>query len=105
MGIDPAIIVQDVDARQVVALASGKVIGVVGGRDFDCSSTKTHVHQLSVLNDGHLAPIQWMDHKLSMQLLVPAHILCQLHSQPFWLLDCTPGCLILKNGCRLLNSV
>ena len=72
MSIDPAVIVQDVDALQAVALASGKVIGVMGGCDLDSSGTKAHVHQLSVLNDGHLAPIQGVYHKLAMQLLVPA---------------------------------
>lgn len=66
MGVDPAVVVQDVDALQVVTLASGKVIGIMGRRDFDCSSTKAHVHQLSILDDGHLAPIQGMNHKLAM---------------------------------------
>ena len=66
MRIDPAIIIQDVDAVQVVALAGGVVIGVMGGRDLHCSSAKAHVHQLSVLNDGYLAPIQGMYHKLAV---------------------------------------
>ena len=72
MRVDSAIIVQDIDALQVVALASGKVVRVMGWCDFDCSSTKAHVHQLSVLNDGHLAPVQGMYHELAVQVLVSA---------------------------------
>ena len=72
MRIDLAIIIQYVDELQVVALASGKVIGIVGRGDLDSSSTKAHVHQLCVLNDGYLAPVQGVHHKLAMQVLVPA---------------------------------
>lgn len=71
MGVDLAVIIQDVDALQVVALASGIVIGVMCWCDLHSSSTEAHVHQLSILNDGHLAPIQWVYHILSMQVLVP----------------------------------
>lgn len=77
MGVDPAIVVQDVDALQVVALASGVVIGIVGRGDLDCSSAEAHVHQLGVLDDGHLATFQRMHHELAMQVLVPVCHSCR----------------------------
>lgn len=70
-GIDGAIVFQDVDEVQIVALASGKVIGVMCRRDFDSTRSKAHVHQLCVLNDRHLPAVQGMHHKLAMQVLVP----------------------------------
>ena len=57
MGVDLAIIIQDVDELQVVAFASGKVIGVMRRSDLDSPSAEAHVHQLGVLDDWHLAPI------------------------------------------------
>ena len=74
--IDLAIIIQYVDAVQVVAFASGIIIGVMGGGDLDSTSTKAHVHQLSVLDDGHLPPIQGVYHKLALQMLVPVSCHC-----------------------------
>ena len=57
MGIDPAIIIQNVDALQIMALAGGEVIGVVSRRDLHRASAKAHVHQLCILDDGHSAPV------------------------------------------------
>ena len=70
--IHPAVIIQNVDAVQVVALARGIVIGVMSWSDLHCSSTKAHVYQLGILDDGNLAPVQGMHHKLAVQVLIPA---------------------------------
>ena len=72
-GIDGAVVLQDVDEVQVVALARSKIVGVVGRRDLHGSCSKAHVHQLGVLDDGHLTPIQGMHHKLAVQVLVPVY--------------------------------
>jgi hypothetical protein len=52
--IQAASIVKDVDHRQLVALAGGKVVGVMRRRNLDGSGSKGHVHKLCVLHAAAL---------------------------------------------------
>ena len=52
--IHDAVFVHDSDQGQVVALAHGKVVGVVGGGDLDTAGAKRRIHVL-VGNDGNFA--------------------------------------------------
>ena len=55
---DVAGIVHDVDGRQIVALAQGKVVGIVRGRDLDSAGAKLARDPL-VQHNWNLAAHQW----------------------------------------------
>ena len=69
--IDVAVVIQDIDKVQVVPLSHHEVIGVMGRCDLHGTSTKAHVHQLSITDDGDLAVVHRVDHMLAMEVLVP----------------------------------
>mmetsp|Transcript_6107 Transcript_6107/g.16566 ORF Transcript_6107/g.16566 Transcript_6107/m.16566 type:complete len:203 (-) Transcript_6107:869-1477(-) len=55
LGVHVAVVVQDGDHRQVVALAAFEIVGVVGGGHLDRARAKLHLHQLRVADDGNEA--------------------------------------------------
>ena len=71
--VDGAVVGQDVDELEAVALAGRKIVGVVRWRDFDGTRPEGHVNQLRVGDDGDLAPVQRMHHVLAMQVRIPAN--------------------------------
>ena len=70
--VDVAVIVQDVDELQVVPLARGEIVGVVGRRDFDRACPERHVYQLRIEDDGQPPPVHGVHHVLTMQVRIPA---------------------------------
>ena len=64
--VDGAVVGQDVDEVEAVALAGRKIVGVVRWRDFDGTRPEGHVTQLRVGDDG-------MHHVLAMQVRIPAN--------------------------------
>mmetsp|Transcript_7328 Transcript_7328/g.12632 ORF Transcript_7328/g.12632 Transcript_7328/m.12632 type:complete len:215 (+) Transcript_7328:2105-2749(+) len=77
--IDAPIIIQDVDEFKVVALAGLEVVGVMRWRDLNCARTKSHIHNLCILDDGDAAAIDGMDHKLAVHVGVPGIIWVDSH--------------------------
>ena len=69
VGVHAALVVQDVDELEPVALPGGEVVRVVGGRDLDRARPERHVHQLGVADHGHLAAQDRVDQKLAVQSL------------------------------------
>ena len=70
--VDGAVVGEDVDEVQAVALARCEIVGVMRRRDLHSTRPERYVHQLRISDDGDLAPIQGMHHMLPMQVRIPA---------------------------------
>ena len=66
LGVQLADAVEDVDLRQVVALADIEVVEIMGGRDFDRAGALLRVG-VFVGNDGYVAVGEWQAHGLADQ--------------------------------------
>jgi hypothetical protein len=66
-----AVVIQDVDEVQLVPLPHHEIIGVMSRCDLHSTSTKGHVHQLCITDDGNLVVMHRVDDMLAMEVLVP----------------------------------
>ncbi len=52
-----------------MSTASGKIIGVVSRRDFNSTSSKSHINEHAITNDGDLTILERMLQHFPVQML------------------------------------
>ena len=69
IGVESAIVIENVDEVKVVALANFVIVRVMRGRDLDSTGTKLHVDDDGVSDDRYSAIHEWMEDEFAVQML------------------------------------